>query len=284
MLLRFQHNDRRNRFPNRKRTRQSGGSIMGKQPTKVQEDHDNIVDDNEDIVVEEEVSVQSFSDEDIHEAIDEAFEEQDYFPEPGKKKSRARHDWSPVALAIYDPIAKAVVKAKKDRAKNAVTRGELMDTAFPNVPGANDWDSQDDPAFAEAVYKKISDGVWALTSPEPDKPMQRLVGVNTPDMTLCRCKIVKPPSKDAVDAVYITDDQDCLDADYYGPDEVKLFNMAKKIGKKLSMVMARQPDYADHFDRQFKKSFNQALGKGRTEMRAALEAAHADDEDTDTNE
>ena len=243
---------------------------MGKHPPKPVEP----ADDHDEDVMEEETP--TYTKWDIQDAIVEAFEDHGYIE---VIRGKDRPDWYAVVKTMYGPVSQSVVDSLSERPTNATTRGTLMDTTFPNLAGPNDWHNEDDPAFAEAVWKALDSKVWAQTDPGKDKPLQRMVGANTPDLIMCRTKVAVPPSKDIVEAVYITGDRDCLVADFYSDKEKKLLRLVQNIGGNLSMVMTRQPDHADFFNKRFKRSMRLALNKGEAEILPALEAAHGDKDD-----
>jgi hypothetical protein len=252
---------------------------MGKTPKKspvTEPEPQDIGSDEEEVVAEE----PTFTKADIDEAIDEAFDTHGYM---STIKERQVRDWYAVVQALYKPVSKSIANSLDERPTAVTTRGTLMDTAFAFLPGPNDWHDEADPVFAEAVWKALDSKVWAQTDTGRDKPLQRMVGANTPDLILCRTKVAIPPSKDIVDAVYITGDRDCLMTDFYGAREKRLLKLAETLGANLSMVMTRQPDHANFFDRKFKRTMKLALVKGQSEMLPALEAAQGDDDEDDAD-
>ena len=93
-------------------------------------------------------------------AVDAAYLAEGYINTDGEK------DRAAVGNALYPLIARARVESLGERATKAVTRGELVDAAFPSLPKREDWSSQPDPQLAEDVYRDIWTKVWDLAKPD----------------------------------------------------------------------------------------------------------------------
>ena len=90
--------------------------------------------------------------------------------------------------------------------------------------------------------------MWGETKSSADSPVQRLVGVNMGNgYVMCRTKIGK------VDAVYITDNIDCIREDFTRPEADAITRKLKMATKNREMLVLRQPDnamkYANEYNR-----------------------------------
>ena len=182
---------------------------------------------------------------------------------------------------VYELVAAAIVDKRADRGKTALTRRALMSSTFGQVPGPESWAEQDDPDVAAGVYGKLAGHLWRLVSPDADgKIQQRLNG----DVGLILCHTKATPDK--TEAVYVTEDLQCLLADFTTPQKTRIEKAANRFAKNLAMAVDRQPEHAKRFNLELSGGIKAALGTSQAILMPALEAAKAggDSEDSDVDE
>lgn len=207
-------------------------------------------------------------------AIDKAV--RDAYEREGHITADGRRDWAKVCACMFEAIAKDKVLAKNERAAKARTKGELVTAAFPNLPGPDDGD-----ALAVAVYKQVMTEVWALAHPAADKRLQRMVGMNMGNgYVLCRTKV----TTDQIDAVYITDVMECINADFVTPDNDALDRRIATSTRNREMLLVRQPHNAEAYAKGYDRSLKNALSAAHNQMRLTLGSVTANLADTDDEE
>jgi|SRR5215831_17071287 len=180
-------------------------------------------------------------------------------------------DQAAVAAAIYAVVARAHVLGTGERVSKAVTRGQLVAAVFPSLPQREAWADQPDPSIAEEVDKQIRQKVWDLAKSDLTGQVQKLVGVHTPGLILCRTKI----GTDAVDAVYVTEDVDCITEDFAGPLGDAMRRANRRMSRNLHMAGVRLPEQRELFDRLYRGANRLALKAGLVDMQLMLDAAPA---------
>jgi len=103
-------------------------------------------------------------------AVHAAWGDEGYLTESGEK------DKAKLAEVLYAEVAKAVVNATKERAGKAITRGTLVKTAFPSLPGPDAWTNEPDPELAGKVYGEVLSAVWDMLGLDKKSLVQRLLG------------------------------------------------------------------------------------------------------------
>jgi len=202
----------------------------------------------------------------IDQATDLAFVQHGYVVGDGEPDKRAVED------KVYGLVSVAVVDKRADRGRLAVTRRSLMSSTFPQVPGPEAWAEQQDPDLASGVYKNLDGHLWRLVSPEANGKIQvRLNG----DTGLILCKTKATPNE--VDAVYVTNDLNCLLADFSGPQRTKLKKEADRFARNLAMAVERLPQHSKRFKGELTGGMKTALDAGLNTLQPALEAAAADE-------
>lgn len=201
-----------------------------------------------------------------NEAVIAAFAADDLVTEKGERdlvKMRAR---------IFEAVYKAKALNKAERVVRAITRGALVAHVFPSLPGPDTYGEEDDQEardMAAEVYKRISAAVWSAASDVPTSPVQRLVGIGMGNgYVLCRTKI----GPDQVEAVYVTDDLECIRLDFTRPDNESLEAKIKKSTAKREMLVLRQPHNARTYASELGKTLKTATAVSSAQMQMALDA------------
>ena len=160
-------------------------------------------------------------------------------------------DTAKLRQRVLDVIARDKVLAWNERKDKAVTKGTLVATLYPGVPGPDEFDSQDDPRLAQEVWKKITTWLWNETKPNATSALQRLVGVHLGNgYVLCRTKV----GRDRADAAYITDDRECIEKDFIAPESASLNRKYEQVIADREMLMTRQPQNARRYARNLERS------------------------------
>jgi len=106
-------------------------------------------------------------------------------------------------------VAAAVVTAKAEKTKKALTSGKLYQLAFPTGPGSDaslaaGGPSVDDlPRLERAVYDRLASLAWDLTQAGRSGYIQRYLERMDSSLVLCRVTIHMP--RDKAMAAYVTD-------------------------------------------------------------------------------
>jgi hypothetical protein len=168
-----------------------------------------------------------------------------------------------------------------ERGSKAVTRGEMVKTVFPSLPGPDLWADQPNPALAEKVWSEIDSYLWTETRPSSTSALQRLVGFSMGNgYVLCRAKI----GDNRTNAVYVTDNRQCIDRDYVKAEVDALERMVGRLVGNREMLIIRQPEHGAHYLRAFNTSLKHLQLTGASRLQQALMAATAEDEDVEDAE
>lgn len=194
------------------------------------------------------------------------------YVEEGCVKDDGSKDLAKVRSRVYDAISTHKVLNKKERATKALLRGDLVTTVFPSVVGPEDFDNDEhigQRPLLEAVYAKINSEVWNMVSTGAQSAVQRMVGMNMGNgYVLCRTKI----GKDTVDAVYITDNVECIRLDFTRPDNVSLEKKIETSTRNREMLVLRQPHNAKVYAGEYDKTLKGALSNAQSQIQLAIEA------------
>jgi hypothetical protein len=125
--------------------------------------------------------------------------------------------------------------------------------------------------------------VWGEAKPGADSPLQRLVGVNMGNgYVMCRTKIGD------VDAVYITDDIECVRIDFTRPENAAIDRRLAMATRNREMLVLRQPENAAKYASEYKRTLHGALATASAQMQLAVDSVsgnHAEaDVDTEAEE
>ena len=206
--------------------------------------------------------------------VDAAYVKEGYVNGDGQR------DHAAVAEAIYPLVAKAHVSSPAERAAKAVSRGEVFTTVFPAFPDRAQWSEFDDAELWEEADKEIQKAVWNLLKPDRQGYVQKIVGVRTPGLILCRTKV----GVDGVNAVYVTDDLACLKEDFITPLSDTMRRANRRMSLNLAMAGVRLPEHAKAFDRLYRQANKLALNAGLADTQLMLEQANDDDDNGDVAE
>lgn len=210
--------------------------------------------------------------------VETAYDDAGYLPEDDEvENDRERSAWINHTLAsvIYThDVKKALVHALDERSRKAAKRGDITAHAFPTAAAPDEWANEKYPEVARRVWNVLDRKCWDLCKADASGKVQQMCAEM--GLVLCRTKV----TSDQVDAVYITDDVECILSDFDSPHTRKLVQAAESFGRNLSMVMGRLPDLTDDLHRDYKRTMRQALTTGKTMIAPALEAA-SDYGDTD---
>ena len=205
-------------------------------------------------------------------AVHAAWGDEGYLTESGEK------DKAKLAEVLYAKVAKAVVNATKERAGKAITRGTLVKTAFPSLPGPDAWTNEPDPELAGKVYGEVLSAVWDMLGLDKKSLVQRLLGERTsPRLVLCRCKV----GPDSVDAVYVSRNKDCIKEDYLTFYSVKATAASARLEMATEMVIERVPEHGRAFARVFEQTVKGALETGNSKLKLALASNNGNGDDND---
>jgi hypothetical protein len=212
----------------------------------------------------------------IDKGVFDAFQREDYLTQKGDR------DMVKVRERIFSIVSANKVFDRAERQDKAVTRGELVARVFPHLPGPEAWGEQPEPLLAEAVYNAL-DGkfVWGETKTNADSTLQRMVGMNMGNgYVLCRTKI----GKDAIPAVYITDDLRCIQLDFVRPDNESTVRKLETVTKNREMLVIRQPQNAARYVREYGSTMRGAVTAGINRLQLTAESVVNSDADGDDHE
>jgi hypothetical protein len=207
--------------------------------------------------------------EEIGAAVHLVFVQHGYINADGEKDLDAMRE------TIYDAVSAAVVTRKAERGEKSVLHDDVVTSTFGELPDVED---ADNPELADAVQKDITATVRRALDPAPGGAVQRLLHDRKPGYLLCRTKV----GKQAKPAVYVTSDLSCILEDYAGPPRKKVQSAATSYADHLALATDRQPQYADKFDREYKRGLKLALDAGASSLAPSLTAASeelSDDEE-----
>lgn len=189
-------------------------------------------------------------------------------------------DNGPLADKLAAKVLNHWSKSTKQRAAKAIRLEKVMEEVFSNVLGPDRYSEHENPALAEALYDNISTTVWSILRDDPTGMVQqRLDGLNGEHAgaILCRTSV----SSRAKNAVYVTNDWGCLEADLDSKYRRQEVNAGKRHGKAADMIARRNPHLAVKAQKAFELGMELARNAGRDEFAAALEAATSKQGETD---
>ena len=123
--------------------------------------------------------------------------------------------------------------------------------------------------------------MWGETKTNADSTLQRMVGMNMGNgYVLCRTKI----GKDAIPAVYITDDLRCIQLDFVRPDNESTVRKLETVTKNREMLVIRQPQNAARYVREYGSTMRGAVTAGINRLQLTAESVVNSDADGDDHE
>ena len=150
------------------------------------------------------------------------------------------YDWQRLRDKLYPLLAAAEVTSKQERADKAPLQSDAVTALFPNLPGPDAWENENDPELAQTVWKAVAGDIWRQLTPGPTGVMQRMVNANL-DLILVRNKVALTvqvggkPKMVTEHVAYVTRDLGCLIQDYQGP----VHQRAKKAIEAAAQYTAR---------------------------------------------
>lgn len=150
-------------------------------------------------------------------------------------------------LFILDLLGGALVRTPAEKDGNAISKGQLARKVFPNTPGAKPGEAADLDEMDAEVWVTLMGQAWTAVNPYVGQ-MQNLVGEQYQGMVL----VMTPPAGritiesngDRVDAVYITDCEELIFADFDKLLKDAVTKAEAKRAKALTIVALRQPHLA----------------------------------------
>lgn len=177
---------------------------------------------------------------------------------------------------VFEALTPHKVLNWRDRDAKAITRGALVQQVFPSLLGPDRFSEADDPQLAKAVWDKIYSDLWSQLTPGAGGPVQRLVGLNMGNgYVLCRTQI----GIDSTDAVYITDDRQCIERDYLVPDNTGLQRKIEAVTRNREMLIMRQPGNARRYAQGFDARLKALAAGGHDRLALAVEASSVNGSD-----
>jgi len=209
----------------------------------------------------------------IDKGIFDAFQREGYLTGDGAR------DMTKIRERIFAIVSANKVFDRHERQDKAVTRGELIAQVFPGLPGPDAWSEQTDPLLAEAVHGALDQKfVWGETKTDATSPLQRMVGMNMGNgYVLCRTKI----GKDAIPAVYITDDLRCIQIDFVRPDNESTVRKLEMVTRNREMLVIRQPQNAARYVREYGTTMRGAVTAGVNRLQLTMASVLNDDDTVD---
>lgn len=205
--------------------------------------------------------VEPTTDERIATAVAEAYGRRGYLSADGGFDAEGLCD------VLMGPISEAVAVKKSDRAKVGLSRRRLMEVAFPDVAGPEDWADQPDPEVAEGVYKVLDSTVWRQTSERPDGTLQARLNGEV-GMVLVRTKV----NPHRTDAVYVTRDLACLLEDVLKPQRDNQKKRADRDAALTVMLIERIPQHGKRFNRELISGLTTGVDSAKAITAGPLEA------------
>jgi hypothetical protein len=181
-------------------------------------------------------------------------------PEPDNRLVRA---------AIAKALSSARVASKKDRFDNAMRFLHLVGDLFPSAvkPAVfEDYDDVDDRLWAKAVWDAL---IKLVQGQLRTVGLEELVS-NMYGLTICRV-VLHTQDNEPVQFIYLTDDIGCILQDYTGPRSEAIRLAQDKMVKALRPVIQRHPQHGKRLISEFKKTGNQLLDTGASQLQLALQ-------------
>jgi hypothetical protein len=152
-------------------------------------------------------------------------------------------DLKKFAETVYAIVVQARVTTRAEKVDKAITKGKLQHTVLPSIPdeGTEAWDEAD-----EATQKGRANAlqtVWNEVKDAHVGRIQRMLGTNRTGLTLCKATV--SIDGNPVEAVYVTDVEELILADYVKPRKDAIRKAADKFAKDLAGVTDRNPDMTD---------------------------------------
>jgi hypothetical protein len=184
-----------------------------------------------------------------------------------------------LAETLLGPVSKAVANSLTERDDASITRDQLMEIGFPDVPGRDEWDEQPDPKLAKLLYNRLESDVWRCADPNPSGLLQIRLngdGVDNPFVLVRRNPTTRHPG-----GVYITRDPACLLKDVLIPQSETQIHRATRSARLTALLMQRVPESAKKFDKELTRGLNESKSQAKAISAATMAVLTAGAEDDD---
>lgn len=171
-------------------------------------------------------------------------------------------------MATYSIVRAAVVETKRERGTKAVTRGHLMATLFPSVPGPGTDEYATE--VGERIWKEVEQSIWNYVKPDHTAKFQKALGAEGGGLVLCRTKI--DVDGNPVDAAYVTGNPDLILLDFAAPLKQGVRRAAERMAKNLAMVSNRKPEMARTLTREVDSGMEAASSLARSSLALLTES------------
>lgn len=209
---------------------------------------------------------------DIREAASAVYAAEGYVREDGTR------DTGKVIERLAQILQASPVTSKADRKAKAVTRDMLTDQVFPTAPGQDAWAEQDNPRIAEEVWKQLRKDVWSFAAFGSSSKLQTAVRTAMGNgYAVCRTAI----GGGADDAVYITDNFECIRADWMEKRQRQANKANSTLVQDELFLMRIRPDDAPTIRQQGIRFLKGQLQSGTAQLNAAIEAGNSNGSGTE---
>jgi hypothetical protein len=173
-------------------------------------------------------------------------------------------DLQKFAETIYEIVVRARVTDRAEKSSKAITKGKLQHLVLPSIPeeGTEAW-SEADEATQNGRARALQ-AVWNEAKDAHVGRIQRMLGANRTGLTLCKTKV--SIDGNPVDAVYVTDVEELVLADYVGPRKDAIRKAADKFAKDLAQVTERNPALAEVLGRELEAGMKAATQLARATL------------------
>jgi hypothetical protein len=176
--------------------------------------------------------------------------------------------------------SKALVSNRNERMK-ALTRVELVENLFPELPGA-DRDARDSLNEIDAwVFEKILRDLGTITAPGPGGAVQKRLGAEEGELAglvLVRVDDLVKNTGRSEQGVYATRDPGLIERDFIPPLEAEVLRAQQKMAKSLALVGVRIPSMQTKVKGRLAAAQKNAAAASSATLLSMLPAASSDSE------
>ncbi len=198
----------------------------------------------------------------VADAMLEAFRADEYVK--ADEDGSEERDLQKFAEAIYEIVVRARVTTRAEKFDRAITKGKLQHLVLPSVPeeGTEDWNEADE--VTQLGRTRALQAVWNEAKDAHVGRIQRMLGTKRTGLTLCKTKV--SIDGNPVDALYVTDVEELIMADYVGPRKDAIRKAADKFAKDLAQVSQRNPALAEVLQRELEAGMKAATQLARATL------------------
>lgn len=187
--------------------------------------------------------------------------------------SDGSRDTDRIAAMLLPYVSAATVEKPSERDSVGFTGDDVMAHFFPEVVGPSAWTEQDDPEFAEGVYRSVQASVMRVLSTEADGKVQQLLNGGENGLVLCQ----QPARNGAPRRFYVTRDKRCIHDDATAPAMDKVRKAMRRAAALTALAIARVPEHGRYFASDHQSTTKTLMVTASDTVRGALEASTADD-------